>query len=1159
MTEPRAGLAGRLAAKTINSRLTVLGVGAALVVGVASVLTTPREEEPQIIVPMVDVFVPLPGASPAEVESEVTTALEHRLWGIPGVEYVYSTSASDGALLTARFKVNEPLEPSLVKVRQELEAHPELFPPRAGRPTVTLLSIDDVPVVTVTLHGGDLAPGVLRQLGQEVARELGSIPEAAQVQVLGGARRVVRVEPDPRRLRELDLSLGEIRQALQATDAEAPAGSLVDQGKRVELSASSAVSGPEALQRLVVARRGGRPVLLGDVAQVTDGPERDPAIVLTASREHPGFEQAVSVDVAKRRGANATILADQVNTKLQALRGGLIPASVHAELTRNSGETARERSNELIRHLLVATFSVVALVWLAMGWRSAVVVGIAVPVTLALTLVINQLLGHTLNRITLFALIFSIGILVDDAIVVVENVHRHLFEPGRKTGLARTVLNAVDEVGNPTILATFAVIAAILPMAFVRGLMGPYMRPIPTGASLAMLFSLAVAFVVAPWAALRLLGHDHKVASDVPRETWSTRLYRRIIRTLLHSGKARLGFLALILALFAGAVTLVGIGFVRVKMLPFDNKSEFQVFVDLPAGGTREQALAVGERLGRTLMEDPDVHSVQVHSLTPAPFTFVGLVRHSFLRGSPEQVDLAVQLASKHERKRSSHQIASALRPKLTAVTAPLGARLRLVEIPPGPPVLATLVAEIYGPSGAERDAYAAQVRDAFRSTPGVVDVDSSLEPVTPRTLLRVDRERAALQGVNPAAVVEALALTQPTTELGTVRTDRGTTRVPIVLGLAPAQRARLGDLLQIPVQGERGAVPLETLVRPAEAGGEPSLPQEPGAGELRLRRALGEGGEPGLRADGPEPEARRPSPARRDGAPVRPLHARRHREAVDEVGRRVAHHAGGVPGPRSGLRRGAGADLRPGRRLVRQLRGALGGAAADPPQPDRHPAGARPARGVLHRHQHDRLHRRGRHHRPEQHHPGGLHPPQDFGGDAAGGGGGGGGCRPLPADAAHRGGGGRGERSDAGRSHLPGAGDQHDGRRGGGDAPLTHRSAGPLHRARAPVRARAGRAGGGDGTLRRSASARSAEPQAPVTPGSSTTGAEALAWASRGMTAAAGVLAWCHRVAPGSASGRGRKERVMARICPGRVDATSGIAIGTVVRWAGGHGRRER
>jgi len=822
VTEPRAGLAGRLAAKTINSRLTVLGVGAALVVGVASVLTTPREEEPQIIVPMVDVFVPLPGASPAEVESEVTTALEHRLWGIPGVEYVYSTSARDGALLTARFKVNEPLEPSLVKVRQELEAHPELLPPRAGRPTVTLLSIDDVPVVTVTLHGGDLAPGVLRQLGQEVARELGSIPEAAQVQVLGGARRVVRVEPDPRRLRELDLSLGEIRQALQATDVEAPAGSLVDQGKRVELSASSAVTGPEALQRLVVARRGGRPVLLGDVAQVTDGPERDPAIVLTASREHPGFEQAVSVDVAKRRGANATILADQVKTKLQALRGGLIPASVHAELTRNSGETARERSNELIRHLLVATFSVVALVWLAMGWRSAVVVGIAVPVTLALTLVINQLLGHTLNRITLFALIFSIGILVDDAIVVVENVHRHLFEPGRKTGLARTVLNAVDEVGNPTILATFAVIAAILPMAFVRGLMGPYMRPIPTGASLAMLFSLAVAFVVAPWAALRLLGHDHKVASDVPRETWSTRAYRRIIRTLLHSRKARLGFLALILALFAGAVTLVGIGFVRVKMLPFDNKSEFQVFVDLPAGGTREQALALGERLGRTLMEDPDVHSVQVHSLTPAPFTFVGLVRHSFLRGSPEQVDLAVQLASKHERKRSSHQIASALRPKLTAVTAPLEARLRLVEIPPGPPVLATLVAEIYGPSGAERDAYAAQVRDAFRSTPGVVDVDSSLEPATPRTLLRVDRERAALQGVNPAAVVEALALTQPATELGTVRTDRGTTRVPIVLGLAPAQRARLGDLLQIPVQGERGAVPLETLVRPADAGGSP-------------------------------------------------------------------------------------------------------------------------------------------------------------------------------------------------------------------------------------------------------------------------------------------------------------------------------------------------
>jgi multidrug efflux pump subunit AcrB len=822
VTDPRRGLAGRLAARSVSSRLTPLGVLAAIGLGLVSVLTTPREEEPQIIVPMVDVFVPLPGATPGEVEAEVTTGLERRLWGIPGVEYVYSTSARDGALLTARFRVNEPLEPSLVKVRQEIDAHPELIPVRAGRPAVTLVSIDDVPVVTVTLRGSALAPGVLRQLGQEVARELATIPEAAQVQVLGGARRVLRVEPDPRRLRELDLSLGEIRQAVQSTDAEAPAGSLVDRNRRVELSASTAVGSAEDLRRLVVARRGGRPILLGDVAQVTDGPERDPAVVLGASRTRPEFEQAVSVDVAKRRGANATVLADQVKTRLAALRGGLLPSGVEVELTRNSGETARERSDELIRHLLIATLSVVTLVGFAMGWRSAVVVAIAVPVTLSLTLLINQLLGNTLNRITLFALIFSIGILVDDAIVVVENVHRHLLQPGRKQGLVRTVLDAVDEVGNPTILATFAVIAAILPMGFVRGLMGPYMRPIPVGGSLAMLFSLAVAFVVAPWAALRLLGHERGRAPDETRETWSTRTYRRIIRTLLRSGRARLGFLALVLALFAGAVALVGVGFVRVKMLPFDNKSEFQVFVDLPGGATREQSLAVGQQLGRVVLADPDVLGVQVHSLTPAPMTFVGMVRHTFLRGSPEQVDLTVQLVGKHARKRSSHEIATVLRPKLTAITAPLGARLRLVEIPPGPPVLATLVAEIYGPGAIARDGYAAQVRDAFRGTAGVVDVDSSLEAVTPRTELRVDRERAALQGVNPAAVVEALALTQPGTELGTVRVERGTTRVPIVLGLSPVNRAGLADLLQIPVQGERGAVPLETLVRPVEESGAP-------------------------------------------------------------------------------------------------------------------------------------------------------------------------------------------------------------------------------------------------------------------------------------------------------------------------------------------------
>jgi len=822
VTEPRTGIAGRLAARAINSPLTPLGVAASVLLGVVSVLTTPREEEPQIIVPMVDVFVPLPGATPAEVEAEVTTGLERRLWGIPGVEYVYSTSARDGALLTARFRVNEPFEPSLVKVRQELDDHPELLPPRAGRPSVRLVTIDDVPVVTVTLSGGDLAPGVLRQLGQEVARELATIPQAAQVQVLGGARRVVRVEPDPRRLRELDISLGEIRQSIQAADAESAGGSLVDRNRRTELSASSAVNGADELRRLVVARRGGRPILLGDVAQVTDGPERDPAVILTASRTRPEFEQAVSVDVAKRRGANATVLADLVKERLARLRGGLLPASVAVELTRNSGETALERSDELIRHLLIATLSVVALVGFAMGWRSGLVVAIAVPVTLSLTLLINQLLGNTLNRITLFALIFSIGILVDDAIVVVENVHRHLLQPGRKHSLVRTVLDAVDEVGNPTILATFAVIAAILPMGFVRGLMGPYMRPIPIGGSLAMLFSLGVAFVVAPWAALRLLGHEQGQAAVEPRESWSTRTYRRIIRALLGSGRARLRFLALIVTLFAGAVALVGVGFVRVKMLPFDNKSEFQVFVDLPAGATREQSLALGQQLGHALLADPDVLGVQVHSLTAAPMTFVGMVRHAFLRNAPEQVDLAVQLVEKHARKRSSHEIATMLRPKLTAITAPPGARLRLVEIPPGPPVLATLVAEIYGPSASARDGYAAQVREAFRSTPGVVDVDSSLEAVTPRTELRVDRERAALQGVNPAAVVEAVALTQPGMELGTLRVDRGTTRVPIVLGLAPAHRTELAGLLQIPVQGDRGPVPLQTLVSSTEDSGAP-------------------------------------------------------------------------------------------------------------------------------------------------------------------------------------------------------------------------------------------------------------------------------------------------------------------------------------------------
>jgi multidrug efflux pump subunit AcrB len=829
----------------LRSKLTPVVVLGSILAGVLAVSLTAREEEPQIVVPMVDVMVPFPGASPREVESQVVTPLERLLWGIPGVEYLYSSSRENVGFITVRFKVNEPLEPSLVKVHQEVMENAAILPAGAMPPVIRSLKIDDVPFLTVTLHSAEaMAPGALRGLAEEVAREIADVPLTAHVRVAGGARRVVRVEPDPDRLRALNVSLGELHGALRSAEAQLPAGDLVAGGRRVAVEARGFAVAARELARVVVTVRDGRPIYVEDVARVVDGPEPEPPIVLTASKERPAFEQAASIVVAKRAGTNATALADAVLAKVDALRGGLIPRAVDATVTRNYGETAAEKSNELIEHLLIATLSVVVLIALAMGWRSSLVVAVAVPVTLALTLVLTYLNGYTLNRVTLFALIFSIGILVDDAIVVVENIHRHMHLPGPRRPFARVVLDAVDEVGNPTILATFAVIAAILPMAFVRGLMGPYMRPIPVGASVAMLFSLVIAFVVSPWAAIRIfrkeanlpetdatglhpadpereapepLADDPKAHPESAPEGRFARLDRRIVHGLLGSAKARWGFLGATGLLLAAAVTLLFTGTVLVKMLPFDNKRELQVQLDAPAGTAREEALALGQRVARRLLAESEVESVQVHSGVAAPFTFVGMVRHSFLREAPEQVDLQVNLTPKGDRKASSHALAVRLRPEIEKLAAPEGARVKVVEVPPGPPVLATMVAEIYGATAGERDRIAGEVRGAFRSVPGIVDIDSTLNPTAPQLLLTVDREKAALHGVQPAHVVQALSAAGHGAPIGTFHGARGATQVPIVLQLAPDRRGGAASLLALTVPGARGPVPLSELVRVEE------------------------------------------------------------------------------------------------------------------------------------------------------------------------------------------------------------------------------------------------------------------------------------------------------------------------------------------------------
>jgi multidrug efflux pump subunit AcrB len=789
-------------------------------------LATPREEEPQIRVPMVDVLVAWAGAEPAEVETRVVEPVERAMWGLAGVEHVYATARSGLALVTVRFRVNESEEVSLVKVYERLSAVQGTLPRDALPPVVELRSIDDVPFLTLTLWSEAATSDGLRPVAAELAAELSRIPEIASASVIGGQPRAVRVEPDPDRLAAADLTWTDVSRALAAAAAVREAGTIVRDNRETAVRSDPPLASVGDVARVVVGLRAGRPVYVGDVAAVVDGPaEATDAVSYSVGRarataERPAGSEfpAVTVALAKRPGAGATEVAAAALARVEALRERLLPASVHVEVTRDYGRTAEEKSNELVEHLLIATLSVVALVSLAMGWRSGLVVGIAVPVTLALTLFIYYLAGYTLNRVTLFALIFSIGILVDDAIVVVENIERHHREkPGRP--FARVAAEAVDEVGNPTILATFTVIAAILPMAFVRGLMGPYMRPIPTGASAAMLFSLAVAFVVSPWAASRVFrGRDREHGADDAPEGWQTRTYRRAMRALVGRPAVRAAFFAAVAAVFLASVGLVALGLVKVKMLPFDDKSELQVLVDHDEGTPLAVTLETARQLARALAGVPEVADVQAYAGTAAPFNFNGLVRHYFLRRAPGSADLQVNLVHKSARAAQSHDLAKRLRPMLRDIASRRGARVKIVEIPPGPPVLDTLVAEIYGPSAGAREQLAATVRELFEATPGVVDVDDSLEAPRLRTALVVDREQAAIAGASPAAAAAILGASGAGEEVGRLHVPASREPVPVGLRLSAATRADLAGRLRLRVSTGSGTIALRELVDVSES-----------------------------------------------------------------------------------------------------------------------------------------------------------------------------------------------------------------------------------------------------------------------------------------------------------------------------------------------------
>ncbi len=803
----------------MNSKLTPLVVLFSLGLGALAVFVMPREEEPQIKVPMVDVFVRLPGRGAVEAERQIVTPLERTFWSVPGVEYVYSTASPGRALLVLRFRVGEDPDRALVRVRSKLDAIADQWPPDLAPPLVKARSIDDVPIWAMTFWSRTQDPETLRQIAAEVENEIQSIPEISDTVLIGGLRREFRVELDPVRLAARGLAPGAVLPALEAANRRTEAGPLVSGDREVRVEAGGFVRSAEELGAVVVAASGGRAVKLEDVARIRDGPEEPTSYVTHGEPDAPGRWPAVTLAVSKRRGANAITVVHAIERKLETVRPRLLAGDVRAVVTRDYGETSSEKSNELLKHMGLATLSVTLLIALALGRREAGVVLLAVPVTLALTLFLFSLFGYTLNRITLFALIFSIGILVDDAIVVVENIVRHRRLPGAHgLPLDEIAVEATDEVGNPTILATFAVIAAIVPMGFVGGLMGPYMRPIPIGASAAMLFSLLVAFTVSPWAARWLF---RAVPAESPEGRGEgrgklARLYRKAMAPLVSegSGRRRVIFFALIVALLLGAVALVPMGAVRVKMLPFDNKNEFQVVVDFPEGTTLETTARALSEMADALQTLPEVTGTEVYAGAAAPYNFNGLVRHYFLRSEPNQGDVQVSLRRKSERRRSSHEISRAARTLVDAVARRYGARVKVAEVPPGPPVLQTLVAEIYGPDDPGRRALAARIKDLFSRTPGVVDVDWYVESPRDRVVFRLDREKAGLAGIREGDVAAVLRLALGRDPIGEAQLPGIRERIPLVVTL-PADRRNLGSLgaLELPAREGR-LVPLSEIGR---------------------------------------------------------------------------------------------------------------------------------------------------------------------------------------------------------------------------------------------------------------------------------------------------------------------------------------------------------
>jgi multidrug efflux pump subunit AcrB len=816
------GFAGKIARAFIDSKLTPLIVGASLLLGLFSILATPREEEPQIVVPMVDVYLPMPGSSPKEVEERLVIPFEKKIWEIKGVEYLYSASRPGMGIVTVRFVVGENMEQSLVKLYNKVMSNRGLLPPGSGEPLVVPKSIDDVPILSLTLWSERYDHHALRRVAQALTDELQKTDSVAETEIKGGLSRELKVNLDGSKLSSYGLTPLAVMGALEKGNVAQRAGTISSGNRDYTLDAGNFLTDAAGARRLVVSIKDGRPVYLGDVSTVTDGVQEPKDYVffgLGPAAAHKGLKggasdyPAVTISVAKRKGANATWVAEDLLKRVEFQKGKIIPADMQVTVTRNYGETAKDKNNELLFHMFLAAISVTILIAVFMGWRAGAVAAIAIPVTLALTMFIFNRIGYTLNRITLFALIFSIGILVDDAIVVVENIHRYFTTTKLKP--LEAAIRAVDEIGNPTMLATLAVICSILPMGFVGGLMGPYMRPIPVGASMAMVFSLLIALTVTPYFAYRFMkGESHFGGNAPPEESWMTSFYRRIMGSLLHNKVVRYSFLSSVVVLLLISCSLVYFKAVTVKMLPFDNKSELQLIIDAPEGTTLEESARLVAELGDALRKVPEVTDFQSYVGTSSPFNFNGLVRHYYLRKGASVAEIQVNLVGKDLRHDQSHDIAKRIRPSLKAITDRYHARLKVAEIPPGPPVLSTLVAEVYGPDQASRVAIAKKVKDIFDATPGVVDSDWYQEEDQPSLRFEVDREKAALSGVDAEQVVRTLKIAVGGADAGLLHMAKEKEPVYINLRLPVGSRSDISSLSSIYLPGAKGNVPLSELVR---------------------------------------------------------------------------------------------------------------------------------------------------------------------------------------------------------------------------------------------------------------------------------------------------------------------------------------------------------